>query len=57
MEIGLTLFKLLLVVTGSIFGGILLGSTFSGEFENGYLYAALVLLSSGIILLKSRYKK
>lgn len=57
MEIKLSLSKMLLVVTGLISGGIFLGAAFSGNFENGYLYAAIILLSSGTIILKSRDKK
>ncbi len=57
MEIKLSLSKLLFVVTGLILGGIFLGGAFSGKLENGYLYAAIVLLSSGTILLKSRHRK
>lgn len=57
LEIRLSLPKLLFVIVGLVMGGIFLGGAFAGELENGYLYAALVLLSSGIIILKSRHKK
>lgn len=46
--------NLILVIISMLIGGVLISASLFDKIDNGYIYAAMTLLSGGTLLLKSR---